>query len=104
MVHMTILLLATATLVSAGFSAVYWFRSAAEPAPQIPEPIASISDVPEQHILTVAVNAYKLHQAIGRGHFSTYATASAGLACREAPQRPLWGHTSHSVMKERDSV
>ena len=51
------LALASTTLTTAVVSAVYWFKSAAIRTPQFEEPIASVSDAPEQHIINAVANA-----------------------------------------------
>jgi hypothetical protein len=64
MPHSMILALASITLATGIVSAVYWFKSAAIPTPQFEEPIASVSDAPEQHIINTAANAGILHVAM----------------------------------------
>jgi hypothetical protein len=64
MPHPIIPALAFTTLAAAIVSAIYWFKSAAIPTPQFEEPIASVGDVPEQHIINAVANAGILHRAI----------------------------------------
>jgi hypothetical protein len=64
MSHPMILALAFTTLATGIVSAVYWFRSAAIPTPQFEEPIASVSDAPDQHIINAVANASTLHSAM----------------------------------------
>ncbi len=62
--HTVTVLLALAALVAAIVSAVYWFKSAAVPTKQFDEPVASIGDVPEDHILTAVANANFVREAM----------------------------------------
>lgn len=55
---------AIATLGAAIFAAVLWFRSAMIETPEVEEPVASISDVPEVHIQTAVVNLNNLQTAM----------------------------------------
>lgn len=52
--------LALATLSTAVAAAVYWFRSAVLRSECYQEPVASISDAPEQHIQASLVHAFSL--------------------------------------------
>jgi len=52
------------TLVTAIVAAMYWFKSAAVPTPQCKEPVASISDAPEQHIESAVANGGISHRAL----------------------------------------
>jgi len=61
-----IITLAVLTFATAIVAAVYWFKSAAVPMPQLEEPIASISDAPEQHIMTAGANSGILVRALTR--------------------------------------
>ena len=56
MAHPTIISVAIGALATGIVAATYWFRSAAVPLPQFDEPVASISDAPEQHIMNAVVN------------------------------------------------
>jgi hypothetical protein len=58
--------MAVFTLAAAIISAVYWFKSAAVPMPEFQEPVASITDAPEQHIIAVVSNTELLHGALLR--------------------------------------
>jgi len=62
--HPTVVALAVVTLGTATVAAVYWFKSAAVDMPQIAEPIASISDAPEQHVQISAINADNVRNAL----------------------------------------
>jgi hypothetical protein len=55
---------ALATLGTAIAAAVYWFQSARVDAPSIQEPVASISDVPEDHIQMAVANANSVRIAM----------------------------------------
>lgn len=55
---------AIATLGTAIVAAVLWFRSAMIETPEVEEPVASISDVPEVHIQTAVVNLNNLRTAM----------------------------------------
>jgi hypothetical protein len=64
MSHTVILILASATLVTAIVAAIYWFKSAGVPTPYFVEPIASLDDAPEQHIMSAEANTGGLHKAM----------------------------------------
>jgi transcription initiation factor TFIIIB Brf1 subunit/transcription initiation factor TFIIB len=57
---------AVVTLGTAVAAAVLWFRSAMVETPEVEEPVASISDVPEVHIQTAVVNLNNLRTAMDR--------------------------------------
>ncbi len=66
MPHSMILALAFSTLATGVVSAIYWFKSAAIPTPEFEEPIASVSDAPELHIISAVANAGILHAAMNQ--------------------------------------
>ena len=61
---LTIYFLSFATLVSAVTAAVYWFKSALVRSEEFEEPIASITDAPEQHIQATQFYASCIHQML----------------------------------------
>jgi len=64
MQHLVTVLFAVATLGTAIAAAAYWFQSARIDAPPIQEPVASISDVPEDHIQMAVANANSVRVAM----------------------------------------
>jgi hypothetical protein len=61
--HIGILLLSLATLATAVLAAYYWFKSSRIPIFELDEPVASISDAPESHVLVAKVHIASLMAA-----------------------------------------
>jgi Flp pilus assembly protein CpaB len=76
-----IIVLALATLVAGVVAAVYWWRSSCQDAILSTEPDASISDSPEQYILTAVVNLNTVQAALAEaGSLNRTAAAWSGIA------------------------
>jgi hypothetical protein len=58
--------LALATLGTASVAAVFWFRSAVLSSERFDEPVASISDTPEQHIQASIAYILSIHQTLNQ--------------------------------------
>ncbi len=64
LLHLSFLLLSSATALCALIAAWYWYLSS-RPTPELVEPaVASIDDNPAEHILEAQVNTYSIHAAL----------------------------------------
>jgi hypothetical protein len=59
-----IALFSFATMICAFVASYYWYRSSHPTPSQVPESQASISDSPEQHIMTAQVEIYYIRDAL----------------------------------------
>ena len=65
--HRTVLIgLALATLGTAVAAAIFWFKSALLRSKEFDEPVASISDTPEQHIQASLVYVFSIQQMLNQ--------------------------------------
>ncbi len=62
--RLVVALLSFATMVCASIASYYWYRSSQPTPAWVPGPYASISDSPEQHIMTAQVEIFHIRNAL----------------------------------------
>jgi hypothetical protein len=76
-----VIVLASTTLVAGVVAAIYWWRSSRQDAVLLPEPEASISDSPEQHIQIAVVNLNTVQASLIKvSNLNSTAAAWSGVA------------------------